>query len=128
MQWAIANAAGDGEIHAGTAVQLAHNHALGTVHNELTAAHHDWDFAKINIFFADGLRSIARQANLDAEGEAVGQTKFTALVRRVAWLLELVLEIFQLHRAVVTFNWKNFTQQRFDTNCGVAFVGRFFFL
>ena len=128
VQRTITDAAGDGEIHARAAVQLTHNDALGTVHNELAAAHHDWNFTEINIFFADGLRSIARQANLHAEGETVRQTKFTALVRRVAWLLEFVLEIFQLHRAVVTFNWKNFTQQRFDTNCGIAFVGRFFFL
>ena len=40
-------------------MQLTYNDALGTVHNELAAAHHDRNFAKINIFFADGLRSIA---------------------------------------------------------------------
>ena len=79
----------DDIIDAGGAVQLADDHALGAVDDELAAADHDRHVAQVD-FFLDRLLLVQPQPN--AERPAIGQPQLPALVGAVARLAQLVLD------------------------------------
>ena len=89
------------EIDARAAVQLAHDHPLGTVDDELAAAKHHRNVPQIDLFLD---RLLLVEAEPDAEGTAVGEPQLAAFVGRVAGLAEVVLEIFELDGLVVAFD------------------------
>jgi hypothetical protein len=76
------------KVDAGTAVQLADHHPLGTVDDELAAAHHDRQVAQIDLFL-DRLLAIQPQPN--PQRPAVGQPQLAAL-RGVTRLAQFVDE------------------------------------
>ena len=99
------------EVDAGAAVELADDHPLGPVDDELTPAEHDGDIAQIDLFL-DGLLLGQPQPNL--ERPAVGQTQLATLVRLVARLSQLVADILQAERLVVALDGENFAQYALD--------------
>jgi hypothetical protein len=98
---AVADRRDDAEVHARRAVQLAHDHALGAVHDELAAAHHDRHLPEVDLLLGNLRHALAHQTHADPERHAERQAQLAALVGRVPRLIELVVEVLQLHRAVV---------------------------
>ena len=112
MQAAVAGALDfHDEIDARAAVQLADDHALGPVDDELAAAEHDGDVAQVDLLL-DGL--LLGQAEPDLEGAAVGQPQLPAFVGLVARFSQLVADVFQPQRLVVAFDGENFPQHALD--------------
>ena len=93
------------------AVQLADDDALGAVDDELAAADHDRHVAEVDLFFD---RLFLVQAQPDAERPAIGQAQLAALVRAVARLAELVLDVFQAELLVVALDREDFAQHAFQ--------------
>ncbi len=114
MQRAVGFLHLDGEVHAGAAVQLADDDALGPVDDELPAAHHDRHFADVDGLFEDFLFVFALEAAVDAQRQPVGQPKVAAFLGFVARLAELVVVIGQRHRLVVADDGEDFPQEAFE--------------
>jgi hypothetical protein len=98
----------EGEVDARGAVQLAHDHALGAVDDELAAPDHDRDLAEIDLFLD---RLGLDQAQADLEGVPVGQAQLPALVDRVARPTELVADVLEAHRLVVRVDREHLAQE-----------------
>ena len=112
----VAERADDREIHARGAVELAHDAALGAIHDELAAAHHDRDLAEVDLLFGDLAGAFAHEAHADAERTSVGQAQLAAFIRGVAGLIELVVEVLELHRAVVALDGEHFPHEAFEAD------------
>jgi len=84
---------------------------LGTVDDELTAAHHDWNVTEEHFLF-DWLLFLKTQPN--AEGLSVSHPQLTTLFRREAWLAQLIAHVAEGKFFVVAFDRKNFLQDTFD--------------
>src|SRR5262249_51988758 len=111
----------DGEVHAGGAVQLADDDALGAVDDELAAADHDRHVAEVDLFL-DRL-GLLHEAQPDAEGPAVGEAQLAALVGAVARLAQLVAEVLERDVLVVALDGEDFAQDTFEAG-GRALLGR----
>ena len=98
------------EVHAGAAVELAHDHSLGPVDDELAAAEHDGDIAEIDLLL-DGL--LFGQPQPDLKGPAVGQSQLPALVGLVARLAQFVAKVFQAERLVIALDGEDLAQDAF---------------
>ena len=104
----------DQEVHAGRAVKLVHDHALGAVDDELAAADHDRDFTEVDGIFHHLVFVLADEAHLDAEGHPEGQAQRAALVGRVARLGEVVADVLQAKVLIVALDREHLAQQRFE--------------
>ena len=100
----------------GRAVELADDHALGTVDDELAAADHDGHVTQVDRFFEGGLALIEPEP--DVKRPAVGQAELTAFVGVVTRLAQIVVEILELERLVVTFDREDLAKDPFEP--GVA--------
>ena len=114
VQRAVAFLHFDQEVDAGRAVKLVHDDALGAVDDELAAADHDRDFAEVDGVFHHLVLVLADEADLDAEGHAVGQAQGAALIGGVARLGQVVADVFQAQVPVVAFDREDLAQQRFE--------------
>jgi hypothetical protein len=114
MQRAVAFLHFNQKIDAGRAVQLIHDHALGTVDDELAAADHDGDFAQVDGIFHHLVLVLADEAHLDAERHAEGQPQRPAFIGGVARLGQFVADVFQPKVPVVAFDREDFAEQRFE--------------
>ena len=123
VQGAVALLLLDEKVDARRAVELVDNHALGTVYNELAAADHDRDLAEVNVVLDHVLHVLARQANADAEGHAVGQAQRPALVDGVPRLGQRVADVVELDVAVVALDGEHLGQQGLQAVV-LALVGR----
>ena len=100
------------EVDARTPVQLTDDHSLGTVNDELAAAHHDRQVAKINFLL---VRLLAIQSQPDPQRAPVCQSKLPALLAGVAGFAELVVQVLQRAVTVVTADRKDFAQHALQT-------------
>ncbi len=116
MQLLVARLDLDDEIDAGGAVELADDDPLGTVDDELAAADHDGHVTQVDRFLEGGLALVEPEP--DMERPAVGQAELTALVGVVARLAQVVVEILELERLVVTLDRENLAEDPFQP--GVA--------
>ena len=120
VQRAVRLARRNAEVHARRAVQLAHDHALGTVHDELAAAHHDREVAEVDVFLGDLVHTITHQLDADPERHAVRQPQLPALVRVVPRAVQTVRDILETHRPVVALDRKDLVQKRLKPEGRVA--------
>ena len=121
------------EEHAGRAVQLAHNHALGTVDDERAFVGHERHFTHVHLllfhFFHDlGLRrgSIAvvnDQLHARTHGRTVRQAAGLALAHIERGLGQVVFEKFHLDKTVVR-NDRESSLERCLQAFRLAFSGR----
>ena len=118
----VTEAGDDREVDAGGTVELADDAALSTVHDELAAAHHDRDLAEVDLLLGNLVHPVAAQAHGDAEGHAEGQAQLAAFVRGVPRLVELVVEVLELHRAVVGLDGEDFPQESLEPETCVSEV------
>ena len=116
MQLLVARLDLDDEIDAGRAVELADDDPLGTVDDELAAADHDGHVTQVDRFLEGGLALVEPEP--DVERPAVGQAELAALVGVVARLAQVVVEILELERLVVTLDRENLAEDPFQP--GVA--------
>ncbi len=119
----IALARQDREVHAGRSVQLAHDDAFGSVHDELATAHHDRELAQVNLLLGELRLALTLQTHPHPERAAVGQAEFAALIGGVARLFERVVDVLQGHRLVVTLDREDLVQERFQPLQFIAVLG-----
>ena len=96
-----------GHAFAAGALHLGHRLFAGVV----SAAHRE-----------DLVDALASQPHADAEGAPIREAQLLALLGRIAWIVELVVEVLQLHRAVVRLDRKHLVQQRLQPEAGDACV------
>src|SRR6202012_501614 len=84
VELAVAGLDLDDEVDARRAVELADDHALGAVDDELAAADHDRHVAEVNRLFDCGFALV--QAEPDVERAAEREAELAALVGFVARL------------------------------------------
>ena len=65
MQLLVAGLDLDDEVHAGRAVELAHDHALGTVDDEFAAADHDRHVPEVDRFLEGRLTFVEAKPNVE---------------------------------------------------------------
>ena len=111
----------DDEIDPGRAVELADDHALGAVDDELAAADHDRHVAQVDRFLERRLALV--EAQPDVERPAVGQPELPALVGIVPRLAQIVPEVFQLQCLVVALDREDFAEDAFQSGVGSLFGG-----
>ncbi len=111
----------DHEIDPGRAVELADDHALGAVDDELAAADHDRHVAEIDRLLEHRLALV--QAEPDVERAAEGQPELAALVGIVPRLAQVKPEIFQLERLVVALDREDLPEDAFQSRVGSLFGG-----
>ena len=113
----------DREVNAGGAVQLADDDALGAVHDELAATHHDGELTEVDLLLGHVRAAFALQAHAHAEGAAVREAQLAALVGGIPGLLERVVHVLELHRPVVALDREDLKQQRLKAQGLQAIVG-----
>ena len=101
------------KVDTRTTVQLANNHTLGTIDDELATTHHDRQVAQVD-FFLNGLFAV--QAKPNAQRTTIGQSKLAALATGVSRLAQFVVQVIQRRIAVITCDWEYFFQDRFQPN------------
>ena len=111
----------DHEVDARRAVELADDHALGAVDDELAAADHDRHVAQVDRFLERGLALV--EAEPDVERAAVGQPELPALVGVVARLAQVVAEVFELEGLVVALDREDFAEDAFQSRVGPLLGG-----
>ena len=109
----------DHEIDARRAVELADDHALGAVDDELAAADHDRHVAQVDRFLERGLALVQPQP--DVERAAEGQAELAALVGIVPGLAQVVAEVFQLQGLVVALDREDLPEDAFEPRVGSLF-------
>ncbi len=114
MQRAVAFLHFDEEVHAGRAVELADDDALGTVDDEFTPADHDGDFAEVDGVFHHLILVLADQADLNPEGHAEGEAQGAALIGGIARLGQIVADVFQLEILVVALDGEDLAKEGFQ--------------
>ena len=92
----------DGEVDTGRPVQLRNDDALGTVDDELAATDHDRHFTKVNALFEHFLLVFPFQRAEHAEGKPIGEAKIATFLGFVAGFVQLIGDVVQNHRFVVT--------------------------
>ena len=109
----------DHEIDARRSVELADDHALGAVDDELAAPDHDRHVAQVDRFFEHGLALVQTQP--DMEWAAEGQAELAAFVGIVPGLAQVIAKVFQLQGLVVTLDRENFPENAFEPRVGTLF-------
>ncbi len=122
VQRTIAFGRHDREVHARGAVELAHDHALGAVHDELAPAHHDRELPEVDLLLGHLRVVLARELHADPEREPVGEAQLPTLVGGVPGFLERVVQILKLHRAVVRLDGIDLAEQRFEPDRRIPVV------
>ena len=84
-------------VDAGGAHQLAHDHALGAVHDEGAAVGHQGEVTEEEALLLDLARILDAQLHVHEEGRGVGLVALAALVLVVLGLAELVLAEDEVH-------------------------------
>ena len=102
------------EIDSWRTVQLAHDDTLGAVDDEFPAADHAWQFSEEDLFL--DRFSLFLHPKADLEGCAVAQLELTTFIDRVARPPEVISQVSQGDGAVVTFDRKYLTKNRFQTD------------
>lgn len=115
------------EEHAGRAVQLRHDDALGAVDDEGTGAGHERNLAHVDFLFLDfldrGLADLAveqHQAHLRAQGRRIGQATLLTFLDIEHRFAEHIAHELQARHTVVTNDRENRRERRLQT-VGYAF-------
>ena len=116
VELAVAGLDLDDEVDARAAVELADDHALGAVDDELAAADHDRHVAEVDRLLDRRLALV--QAEPDVERAAVGEAELAALVGLVARLAQVELDVFQLQGLVVALDREDFAEDPFQAGVG----------
>ena len=93
-------------------MQLADDDAFSTVDDEFAAADHDRHVAKIDFFFD---RLLFHESQPDSERSAKSQAELATLQLGIAWFSKFVFNVFEAIFAVVAFDRKDFSQDRFES-------------
>ena len=99
-------------------MELADDHALGAVDDELAAADHDRHVAEVDRFLERRLALV--EAEPDVERAAVGQAELAALVGVVARLAQVELDVFELEGLVVALDREDLAEDPFEARVGRA--------
>jgi hypothetical protein len=112
MQLLFAGLHFDFEVDARGTVELRHDDALGTVHDELAAAEHDRDVAEVDVLFD---RLLLLEAHADLQTHRVGALQEAALRLGELRLREFVTEVDELRGLVEGFDREGFPDHGFET-------------
>ena len=121
VQFLVARLDLDHEVDARRAVELADDHALGAIDDELAPADHDRHVAQIDRFLEHGLALV--EAEPDVEGAAIGQPELPAFVGIVPRLAQIVADVFQLQGLVVALDREDLPKDALEPRIG-SLVGR----
>ena len=118
------------KAHTGRAVQLGHNHALGTVHNEGAVLGHDGEFANqdvvLDLFLQFAVFAIFfknAQGQRSVEFHVVGKSTLATFSDAVLRNAEIVLFIFQGVETVLVHNREDVLEHAFQTDLHPLFLG-----
>ena len=120
------------EEHAGAAVQLRDDDALGAVHHESTVVGHQRQFAEIDLLFTDILDGFVRtrgflvvhhETHLHAQRRRVGEAAQLALLHVEARLAKAVGDVLQTRIARVAGDRENALEGRMQTHVRARFLG-----
>ena len=106
-------------------MQLADDDSFSTIDDEFTTTEHDRDLAEVDLLLGHLRHAFAYEPDGDPEGHAVGQPQLLAFGSRVPCLVEVVVEVFQFHRAVIRLNGEHLAKKALEPNIGIALLAWF---
>ena len=81
-------------------MQLGDHDSLCAVDDKFAAANHDGHVAEIHVFL--NCAGLSDQAQTRAQRAPVRQAQATTVIHRIAWPAQLITDVFQRNRAVLT--------------------------